>query len=312
MSRLVGSCMKDGLLLIDKPAGPTSHDIVQRVRRRWGTRQVGHAGTLDPAATGLLVVLLGQGTRLVPYFTGHDKVYEADICFGTSTDTLDAAGRVTAEVEVSSALVRALSEGPMSPHWEPALDVERARSEQVPPAASAIHVDGERAHERLRRGEALVMAPRPVRVHELVVLSCNLHALTVTVRVHADKGYYVRALARDFADTLGTVGHITRLRRVRSGPFDVARACPPDDAGLTLIPVADAVREALPWIILDARHASDARAGRAVTAGEALSQRGPCAWFDEHGHVIAIGEARGDRAFVLRGFPVPTSSSAAT
>src|SRR5580704_9189767 len=147
-----------GVLVIDKPRGPTSHDVIARLRRALGVRAIGHAGTLDPMATGVLVVAVGAATKLVPWLTAHDKAYEATIALGVETDTLDAEGRETRRVPLDADLVEALAEsrGPtIAPKLRAALEHERSRSEQVPPAFSAIQQGGVRAHERARRGEAV-------------------------------------------------------------------------------------------------------------------------------------------------------------
>src|SRR5580698_2178659 len=155
----------DGVLVIDKPRGPTSHDVVWRLRRALGVRAIGHAGTLDPMATGVLVAAIGEATKLVPWLTAHDKGYEATIALGVETDTLDADGVIVQQVPPSEALCEALRTFPgaeASPALRAALDDERARVLQSPPAYSAIRTDGERAFARARRGERVELEPRPV------------------------------------------------------------------------------------------------------------------------------------------------------
>lgn len=205
--------MTDGILLVDKPGGCTSHDLVALARRAFGQREVGHAGTLDPMATGLLVLLLGEGTKLSAYLTADTKRYLATVRFGATTDTLDADGAVVARSKrppptreaIASALAAMV--GPMV---------------QVPPAVSAIKQGGVALHERLRRGEQVEPSPREVVLEQARVLAvregeCDLEIL-------ASKGFYVRALARDLAARLGDLGYLTVLRRTASGPFAVDEA----------------------------------------------------------------------------------------
>jgi len=300
-----------GLLVIDKPRGPTSHDVVARVRRALGTREVGHAGTLDPMATGVLVVAVGEATKLVPWLTAHEKAYDATIALGVETDTLDADGRETRRAPLEAALVQALAEsrGPsVAPRLRAALEGERARTSQVPPAFSAIQKDGERAYARARRGEAVELEPREVRVHRLEVVACSDDPAWLTVRVEVDKGYYVRSLARDLALSLGTLGHLTSLRRTRSGCFTLDEALPldtPDDELAARVEhLARAASRALPVARLSEVGARDAHHGRPVQAADIdAPTRGPSAWLDAHGGLIAVGEL--DEAGVgrvLRGF----------
>lgn len=202
---------EQGLLLVDKPAGMTSHDVVQHVRRIYGERSIGHLGTLDPFATGLLVLLLGRATRLATFIDADPKVYEATIRFGSETDTDDATGTVirTApaprEVDVRSA-VKSLT-GTVA---------------QVPPAYSAKSVDGTRAYDAARRGEPLELAAVNVTVH-----SWDLRAITddsVSAVITCSSGTYIRALARDLGRLTDSAAHLEQLRRTRSGEFDVRDA----------------------------------------------------------------------------------------
>jgi tRNA pseudouridine55 synthase len=217
-----------GLLLVDKPAGPTSHDMVGWVRRGLGLRRVGHAGTLDPFASGLLLVCVGAATRLVEELHDLDKVYEATARLGLRTTTDDPEGEVV-ETADAEALARVRPEA-----------VERALQEQVglrmqrPPVYSSKKVEGEAAHRRVRRGEAVELPPVPVRIHEvelLEVVEVPLHE--VRFRVLCGTGTYIRAMARDLGDHLGVGAHLTGLRRTRIGPFSVDDALPasPSRAG---------------------------------------------------------------------------------
>jgi tRNA pseudouridine55 synthase len=278
----------------------TSHDVVAALRKKLGTRQIGHAGTLDPMATGVLVVAVDEATKLVPYLTASDKAYEATVTLGVATDTLDADGRETARVPVPAA-------------WQDALDgalaAERARTEQQPPLFSAIHTEGGRAHALARRGESPHLEPRPVRVHSIDVVATEADA--VRLRLVVSKGYYVRGLARDLAERLGTVGHLTSLRRTRSGAFTLegARALADVDAG-ALIPLEQAAARALPTVTLTLAGVAHARAGRAVPESElSSSSTGDHAWLAPDGQLVAIGSLEGGVGRVRRGF-VPRRDSA--
>lgn len=206
---------------MDKPAGITSHDVVAAVRRAAGTRRVGHAGTLDPFATGLLVVAVGPVTRLLPWIEGEPKVYEATIRLGAATDTDDATGVVIRTAPVPPP--EALAADAASP-LRRAMATLTGDLRQVPPAYSAKHVDGARAHALARRGIEVQLPPVPVRVQQwewLGVDGPDLH-----VRVRCGAGTYVRALARDLGEALGTVAHCAALRRIQSGPLRVEQAVP--------------------------------------------------------------------------------------
>jgi tRNA pseudouridine55 synthase len=287
-----------GVLVVDKPRGMTSHDVVMHTRRALGVRAVGHAGTLDPMATGVLVVTIGDATKLAPWLTAHDKSYEATIALGVETDTLDADGKPTRRVAPDSDLLRALarSGGPVvARKLRAALHKERQRTTQVPPAYSAIQQDGERAYARARRGEAVDLPSRDVRVQRLELLACGDDPPWLAVAVDAAKGYYVRSLARDLAEALGTVGHLTSLRRMRSGCFTIDEALPietpADELAARILPLAHAAARSLPVAQLTEAGALDARHGRPV-APENLDcpGAGPHAWLDALGDLIAVGE----------------------
>ncbi len=210
-----------GLLLIDKPAGITSHDVVARVRRALGTRKVGHAGTLDPAATGLLLVGVGHATRLLTYLVGDDKEYEATIRLGVATDTEDADGEITevAGSEAVSAITPAEVQG-VVPQFIGEID-------QVPSAVSAIKVNGKPAYRRVRDGEQVELAPRRVTIHELEVRRIahgqvdGRTIVDVDVRVSCSSGTYIRALGRDLGRALGVPAHLCFLRRASVGELHV-------------------------------------------------------------------------------------------
>ena len=213
-----------GILLLDKPEGPTSHDVVGWVRRSLRERRVGHTGTLDPFASGLLVLCVGPATRLVPYLVGADKTYEAEALLGIGTDTLDPEGEVVARDDAW----RGLSEA----------DIARAVSGfqgeilQRPPAFSAKKIGGVAAHRRARRGEEVELAPAPVTIHRIEATVVD--PPRVAFRVRSSSGTYVRALARDLGESLGTSAHLTALRRTSVGPWSVDEALvgDPREAGI--------------------------------------------------------------------------------
>lgn len=209
--------MPQGLLLLDKPSGPTSHDMVARVRRGTGERRVGHAGTLDPLATGLLVLCLGSATRLSEYLAGKDKRYSARLRLGATTDTYDAQGAVTYA-----------HAGPLPDREqaEAALATFRGSGLQVPPQYSAIKRGGQKAYEAARRGEALALEPRPVTFFSLELVSWELPECVVDV--HCSAGTYIRSLAHDLGQALGCGAHLAALRRTASGALEVSEAVADD------------------------------------------------------------------------------------
>lgn len=208
----------DGVLVVDKPAGPTSHDIVDRVRRALGTRRVGHTGTLDPFATGVLPICVGRATRLARFLSGGDKEYLATVRLGFATTTDDLTGEPLGAPVAFEATPDELSA---------ALASLVGSFDQVPPAFSARHVAGRRLYELARRGEAVARAATPVTVHALELVSRT--ADTVGLAVRCSPGTYVRALARDLGERLGTGAHLTALRRTRSGAFDLSQSVAGDD-----------------------------------------------------------------------------------
>jgi tRNA pseudouridine55 synthase len=295
----------DGVLVVDKPGGLTSHDIVARARRIFGTREVGHAGTLDPMATGVLLLLFGEATKLSNFLTLESKRYRAIVSFGRATDTLDAEGTTTSEAPVSP---EALSE----PALADALQRERERIRQVPPAVSAIKVDGRRAYALTRAGAAPELAEREVKVEALELLSRELTSLTLDLRV--SKGYYVRALARDLGAALGVPAHLAGLQRLASGQFNIDEACPwpPDAATARLLSTALAARRVLPSALLTDAGVRRARLGQALEAadfvnrpeGQTAGASGAAeAWFGPDHALIALGQEQAAGVFrVLRGF----------
>ena len=247
-----------GLLVVDKPKGPTSHDVVGWARRALQTRTVGHAGTLDPMATGVLVLGVGEGTKLLRWLTADSKRYRATVRLGVETDSLDADGVVTGEQPITPLTEAEARDG---------LAARVGPQAQRPPAYSAVKVDGERAHRLARRGDAVELPPRDIVVHELSLT--DLAWPDLSFEAHLSKGAYVRSLARDLANDWGTVGHLVALRRIASGAFTMSEAVSadalraardePSDAAATLplLPL-EAVRRAMPAAVLTA----DGAAGR--------------------------------------------------
>jgi tRNA pseudouridine55 synthase len=213
-----------GLVLVDKPAGPSSHDVVARVRRAARSKRVGHAGTLDPFATGLLVVAVGPVTRLLPYLHGEPKVYEATVQFGWETDTDDDTGQVTREAAPPAASVL---RDPLNPQRLAAEATLTGAILQVPPSFSAKHVDGARAYDLARRGRDVDLPPVSVVVHQWTWLGASdehEHTHRLHVRIVCGGGTYIRALARDLGRALGSAAHCATLRRVASGAASVSDA----------------------------------------------------------------------------------------
>jgi len=322
----------DGLVVVDKPAGLTSHDVVARVRRLARTRKVGHAGTLDPMATGVLVLGVERATRLLTYLVGAEKAYTATIRLGATTVTDDAEGDVVTVTD--PAAVRAVTDDAI------AAQVRRLTGtiEQVPSAVSAVKVDGRRAYARVRAGEDVVLAARTVTVSRFDVLATRrLDARPVDadpvdadpvandpvatgpfghdslggrpvvdldVAVDCSSGTYVRALARDLGAALDVGGHLTALRRTRVGPYglDVARTLDELAADLTVLPIADAARAAFPARELDADEARRLVHGQRLTAVGLGEQ--PVAAFAPDGSLVAIVSETGPTArplLVLQG-----------
>jgi tRNA pseudouridine55 synthase len=301
-----------GVLVVDKPSGLTSHDVVARVRRALGTRSVGHAGTLDPMATGVLVVAVGEATKLAAYLTEEAKEYVATVMLGSLTDSLDADGRVVAEAPVPPEL------GPRE--VEAAFVAFRGTLRQRAPEVSAIKQDGERLYRRARRGEVVEAPVREVEVHALELLA--VEGPRIELRVRCSKGFYVRALARDVAQALGTVGHLSALRRTRSGNFGLehavsfaeVEAATRGEAGarerLTRVALpVDEAGECLPGAELTAEGVGDARHGRPLGAGSFARGELPSVPADAvialrapGGALVALGRREGERLRVVRGF----------
>ncbi|GGB97634.1 tRNA pseudouridine(55) synthase TruB [Cellulomonas carbonis] len=275
-----------GLVVVDKPGGWTSHDVVARVRRLAGTRRVGHAGTLDPMATGVLVLGVERATRLLTYVVGADKEYLATVRLGVTTTTDDAEGET-----VATADARHVTDADVLAAVEPLT----GEILQVPSSVSAIKVDGRRAYARVRAGEDVELAARPVTVRIFEVLDVrpggDQPVVDVDVRVVCSSGTYVRALARDVGAALGVGGHLTALRRTRVGPYglDVARTLEQLEEGLTVLPLADAARRAFPVREVDEREASALSHGRRIASSDVLgTPEAPVAALGPDGTLVAL------------------------
>lgn len=285
-----------GVVVVDKPAGMTSHDVVARLRRIFGTRKVGHAGTLDPMATGVLVAGIERGTRLLAHLVADDKVYSATIRLGAATNTDDAEGEVVAEPGAAHitddqimAQVTALTGEIM----------------QVPAKVSAIKIGGKRAHELVREGKEVEIPPRPVTVFNFAVSAIRREGdfVDVDARVHCSSGTYIRSLARDMGEALGVGGHLTALRREASGPFTLAHARTldelEDNAALSLT-LDEALTAAWPTLEVSADEYA------ALAMGKWLAPRGLTgvhAAVGPDGRAVALVKEKGSRlstTFVAR------------
>lgn len=275
-----------GYLIIDKPAGMTSHDVVGRVRRALGERRVGHAGTLDPAAVGVLPIAVGLATRTVEYLSESSKSYLAEITFGVTTDSADNDGEVTGVADASN-LTRETVESLVAAFAGPQL--------QVPPMHSAIKVGGQRMYELARRGEHVDLPPRPITIHviDLVVWEPPV----ATVFVHCSKGTYIRSLARDLGERSGTGAYMSNLVRVQTGPFTLDEAIRLDELEELLGTVPweeiavhpDASLWAWPAVIVDESGARSWRNGNPITVSAGLANGARV--YDTDGNWLGVGEA---------------------
>lgn len=276
----------DGLLVIDKPAGLTSHDVVARVRRLAGTRKVGHAGTLDPMATGVLVVGVGRATRLLGHLSLTEKAYDATIRLGVTTTTDDADGEVVSRANAAAVTETALRAG---------MARLTGDIEQVPSSVSAVKIDGRRAYARVRAGEQVELAPRRVTISQFDVLAVRRAGpvLDLDVRVGCSSGTYVRALARDLGADLGVGGHLTALRRTRVGPYHLALARTLNELAehFDVVPMGEAAAAAFPVRRLDANELDAVRHGRTIAA--AGLGAGPVAALAADGSLVALLEESG-------------------
>ncbi|HVD18677.1 MAG TPA: tRNA pseudouridine(55) synthase TruB [Propionibacteriaceae bacterium] len=282
-----------GVAVIDKPAGRTSHQVVAKVRHIVGTRKVGHAGTLDPMATGVLVIGIGRATRLLGYLALTEKAYQATIRLGIATVSDDADGEMTASAGAG---------GVTDDQIGPALARLRAKRLQVPSSVSAIKINGVRSYAKVRSGQDVVLSPRQVIIHKFDVLDrrdLEVDGVTVVdldVIVECSSGTYVRALARDLGTTLGTGGHLTALRRTRVGPFTLEQAQTIDEAerGLRIVPLADVVRSSFATLTVNETQANDIRHGRRLV-GVVLPDR-TTALLEQTGSFLALYRQEGPDA----------------
>ncbi len=269
---------------MDKPAGITSHDVVSVARRALGEKRIGHAGTLDPFATGLLVLLTGRATRVLPYVEGEPKEYEATIRWGAETDTDDATGSVTREAAGSIPARDAL---------DAAMATLTGRIEQLPPDYSAKQVGGRRAHAAARSGAPLVLAPVPVHVHSWALRAHRESESETDVTIVCGAGTYIRALARDLGRATGSAAHLSALRRTRSGPFDVANATSFADLRDQRATVRSP-REAIPSVAEQRVSTEDAARLAHGMRVAATIEGARAALLDGAGALLAIAERSGD------------------
>jgi len=281
----------DGVIIVDKPRGWTSHDVVNKMRRFAGTRKVGHLGTLDPSATGVLPLVIGRATRLAQFYTRNDKIYEGVIHFGHSTDSYDADGEPTSP-EVAVTLDRQAVEA--------ALDGSRGEFEQMPPPVSAKKIGGKPAYELARKHLPVDLKAVPVNIFELRIL--RMEGSEAAIRVHCSAGTYLRSIAHDAGQALGCGAYLKDLRRLRSGDFDIESARTLDQlAALSaegrlaeaLVPASELLPE-FPGEMVDAVTAGQIRNGRDFRVDPFRPQTGArfVKALNAEGDLIAIGEAR--------------------
>jgi tRNA pseudouridine55 synthase len=277
---------ESGLIIVDKPAGWTSHDVVARLRRLAGTRRVGHAGTLDPMATGVLVVGVEKATRLLGHLALTEKVYEATMRLGVTTNTDDAEGEVVAAESAAAVTPERIRDG---------IALLTGEIMQVPPQVSAIKVDGQRAYKLARAGEDVELAARPVtvRAFEVHEIKAQGDVVDVDASVTCSSGTYIRALARDLGRGLGVGGHLTALRRTRVGPYGLSLAKSIDDlaADCVILPIEQAVAAAFPRRDTTDEEARVVRhGGRLPAAGLG---KGPIGVFAPDGELLALVQEQG-------------------
>lgn len=290
-----------GWVVVDKPAGITSTAVVNKLRWAFDARKAGHAGTLDPEATGVLAVALGEATKTVPYITDALKAYRFTVRWGAATDTDDAEGRViaTSQARPDEAQIKA------------ALGGFLGEITQVPPAYSAVKIDGERAYKKARAGEDVTLAARPLWVEELL-LTDIIDPATAEFEMTCGKGGYVRAIARDLGDALGCLGHVLSLRRIWSGPFDAQDGITLDqiealartpDLDAHLLPLETGLTD-LPELRCPAASVTRLRNGNpAPVLGSA--EYGEEVWASHDGHAIAVGRYKGGELHPTRVFVPP-------
>jgi tRNA pseudouridine55 synthase len=265
-----------GFALIDKAAGMTSHDVVAKARKAFGTKRVGHAGTLDPMATGVLVLGVGNATRLLQYVTDGTKKYEATIRLGQATHTDDREGDVTSTTDASGISEDQVREG---------IKKFIGNIAQKPSSVSAIKIDGKRAHERVRDGEVVDIPAREVNISEINVLSVTTlgEFIDIQVVVTCSAGTYIRAITRDLGELLEVGGHLTSLRRTLVSPFDISECS--ELSSENLIPVSSGISRILPIRTIDFAEANEISFGRAIPAS---NKAGAVAALDQSGEFVAL------------------------
>ncbi|MBO1267402.1 tRNA pseudouridine(55) synthase TruB [Arthrobacter cavernae] len=283
--------MLSGLVIVDKPQGWTSHDVVGRMRRLAGTRKVGHAGTLDPMATGVLVVGINKATRLLTYIVGTSKTYTATIRLGETTITDDAEGEVTGTSSAAAVVDDAIAAGVAALTGE---------IQQVPSSVSAIKVNGERSYARVRAGEEVKLAARPVTIHRFEIHGIRRvdggRVVDVDVTVECSSGTYIRALARDLGEALGVGGHLTALRRTKVGPYSIEQARTLEQLAeeLDVLEMSQAARALMPNRELSDEETTEISFGRRIAAGpgagtpQAATPDKPAAAFSPAGELVAL------------------------
>ncbi|AIY17107.1 tRNA pseudouridine(55) synthase TruB [Pimelobacter simplex] len=281
---MTSSGAPSGLVVVDKPGGMTSHAVVSRVRRALGTRKVGHAGTLDPMATGVLVLGVERATRLLGHLMLTEKTYSATVRLGQATTTDDAEGEPTATTSTAHVTEDAV---------RTALAAFEGEISQVPSTVSAIKVDGKRAYARARAGEEVELQARPVTIHEITAGGFRREGdfLDLEIRVRCSSGTYIRAIARDLGTALGVGGHLTALRRHAVGEFTLDGAVTDLD-DVAVLPLAEAARRSFPAIDLDAEQAQAVRYGRPL----ALAIDELTGVFDPAGEFLALYKPEGAAA----------------
>jgi tRNA pseudouridine55 synthase len=284
-----------GLALVDKPAGVTSHDVVGMLRRHLHERRVGHAGTLDPDATGVLLVGVGNATRLLRFLTALGKTYTAEVVLGVETSTLDDSGEITARHDMPGITLQQVRDVVAAHLTGPIM--------QVPPMVSALKVDGKRLHELAREGIEVERQPRPVTIHRFEVDGTD-DPLVYRIEVTCSSGTYVRTLAADLGTLLGGGAHLRRLRRTACGSFDESQAVAPDQA--VLITMAEAMRD-YGSVTVDADTAALVRNGRKLAIDDRWVGDGPWAVLDPEGDLIAMYE-RVDATTAKPDVVIPASS----
>ena len=295
--------MLRGILLVDKPQGPTSHAIVAKTRKALGLKKVGHAGTLDPMATGLLVLGVGPGTKLLTFFVGLDKTYRATIRLGQATHTDDAEGEPVGD--------------PASPEQLDSVDASRIEQalrgytgtiDQIPSSVSAVRIDGKRAYDRVRAGEDVDIPSRQVTIHRIDVIEIRRDGpwWDIDVEIDCSSGTYIRAIARDVGNDLGVGGHLTALRRTQVGPFGVDDAIGPEEitAG-SLIGLGQAASAVLPAVTLSASQSTELGHGKQIfiQAPEGVAPDAPVACLGPEGDLVAICGISQSVSNILVGFP---------